>query len=71
MAGPNEISVDDFRVLVTRAGLSLSDEQIEVLRPLYDHYAGLTATIRGLELGAEDLAVAFSLSPEPGNQVVN
>ena len=47
MAGADEISIDDFRVLVARTGLTLSDQQIEVLRPLYDYYAGLTVTLHG------------------------
>ena len=60
MAGPDAISGENFRALVARSGLTLSDEQMEVLRPLYDHYASLTAILHGLALGAEDLAVTFS-----------
>ena len=59
MAESDGISMDDFRVLVKRAGLSLSDEQMDVLRPLYDQHARQTATLRDLDLGAEDLAVTF------------
>ncbi len=70
MAGADEISIDDFRVLLARSGLTLSDKQIEVLRPLYDYYAGLTVTLHGLDLGAEDLAVTFSSTVEPSDQVV-
>jgi hypothetical protein len=70
MAGPDAISIEDFRALVARSVLTLSDEQMEVLRPLYDHYAGLTALLHGLELGAEDLAVTFSAESAFGDQVV-
>jgi hypothetical protein len=69
MAGSDAISIDDFRLLVARTRLTLSDEQIEVLRPMYDHYARLTATLHGLDLGAEDLAVTFAPAVAPGHAV--
>jgi hypothetical protein len=70
MAAPGPISTDDLRVLVTRAGMALSDEQMEAIRPLYDQYAASTAALHDLELGAEDPAVAFSTVVEPGDGAV-
>ena len=60
MAEPEGISLGDFRVIVNRTGLSLTDEELESLKPMYEHYAGEAARLHELELGAEDLAVAFS-----------
>ena len=60
MAESEGISIGDFRVLVGRAGLSLTDEELESLKPMYEHYAGEAARLHELELGAEDMAVAFS-----------
>lgn len=60
MAESEGISLGDFRAIVSRAGLSLTDEELESLKPMYEHYAGEAARLHELELGAEDLAVAFS-----------
>ena len=40
--------------------MNLTDEELEALKPMYDHYIGEAARLHELELGAEDLAVAFS-----------
>jgi hypothetical protein len=70
MVGEDGISMDDFRVLAKRSGLVVSDEQLEVLRPVYDHYAKLTATLYDLDLGAEDLAVTFWPAANADDQAV-
>ena len=31
-------SLDDFRALTQRAGLDLTDDELEHLKPMYDHY---------------------------------
>ena len=32
------IPLDDFRALTQRAGLDLTDAELEELKPMYDHY---------------------------------
>ena len=59
MAEPGEVSMDEFRVLVRTAGLGLTADEIESLKPLYDYYRSRTATLHELDLDAEDLAVVF------------
>ena len=59
MAEAEGISMEDFRVLVERAGLGLTDEELASLKPMYDHFAAQTATLDEVDLGAEDLAVVF------------
>lgn len=71
MAAPGPISIDDFRVLVARAGLTLTDEQMKAIRPLYDQYAASTSALHDLELGAEDLAMTFTPAVEPGDGAVD
>ena len=66
MAGPKEITMDHFRALVARAGLDLSAEELESLKPMYDHYANQAARLHELDLDAEDLAVVFS--PSTGSE---
>ena len=60
MAEPKEITMDHFSALVARAGLDLSAQELESLKPMYDHYAKQTAKLHEIDLAAEDLAVAFS-----------
>ena len=61
--------MENFRLLLKRAGLELSGEEMESLKPIYDFYADSTAVLRELDLGAEDLAVAFSPEWETGPEV--
>ena len=59
MVDEKSISIDAFRVLVDRAGLGLTAEELEELKPMYDHFARQTAVLSTLDLDAEDLAVRF------------
>ena len=60
MAAQSGIPLDHFRVLADRAGLNLSDEELQDLKPMYDHYAALVASLHDVDLQEEDLAVSFS-----------
>ncbi len=59
MGESESISMDAFRVLADRAGLGLTSEELESLKPMYDHFARQTAVLSELELGAEDMALRF------------
>ena len=59
MAEHKELSIEDFRVLTERSGMSLSADELAALKPMYDHFARQIAPIHDLELDAEDLAVVF------------
>ena len=59
MTQDNSISIDAFRVLADRAGLGLTAQELEELKPMYDHFARQTAVLSTLDLDAEDLAVRF------------
>jgi hypothetical protein len=59
MAETAGISVENFRVLVERAGLSLSHDELVSLKPMFDFYAEQVPQIHTLDLRAEDLAVVF------------
>ena len=52
--------LDALRALADRAGLSLSDDELTLLLPLYDRYAAEAARLHDAPLDAEDLAVAFT-----------
>lgn len=62
---PASISTDDFRALAVRAGLELTDEELESLKPMYEHYLPAIERMNALELDAEDLAVSFTPGWDP------
>jgi hypothetical protein len=59
MAGSHALSLEHFRTLTVRAGLTLTDAELTDLKPMYDHYAALVQRLHEVELGEEDLAVTF------------
>ena len=59
MGGPESISMNAFRVLADRAGLGLTMDELESLKPMYDHFARQTAVLSELDLDAEDMALRF------------
>ena len=61
----NSISTEDFRALALRAGMDLSEDELEHLKPMYEYYIEPIARMNALDLDAEDLAVAFSPGWEP------
>jgi hypothetical protein len=52
--------MESFAVLVEQAGMRLAAGELADLKPLYDHYAAQIATLHELDLGTEDMAVAYS-----------
>ena len=58
-AGPGGVSLEVFKVLADRAGLGLSQKELEDLKPLYDLYLGYANQLHSIDLGAEEIAVAF------------
>ena len=56
---PETMSMEDFQTLVRHAGFDLTAQELQGLKPMYDHYARLLPSLRELDLDAEDLAVTF------------
>ena len=65
MAETEGISIDNLRVLMERAGLGMSEAELVDLKPMYDLYARQIEPLYDVELGDEDVAVAFSPQWEP------
>jgi len=65
MAETAGIALDNLRVLVERAGLSLTSEALTALKPMFDFYAEQIRCLHEVDLGAEDLAVAFDPGWDP------
>jgi hypothetical protein len=65
MAETEGISIDQLRGLAERAGLTLKNEELASLKPMFDHYAKQIKVLDEVELDAEDLAVAYSPNVDP------
>ena len=59
------LSMEEFRALVNRVGLELSDGELEHLKPMYEHFLEPVARMNALDLDVEDLAVVFSPNWDP------
>ena len=59
MATPDELTMDEFKALVSRAGMTLSDSELSDLKGLYEFSRPGIDALHQVELGAEDLAVSF------------
>ncbi len=60
MSEAQGVSKGDLEALMRRAGLDLSPDEVESLRPLYEYYASQAAKMHELDLDDGDLAVMFS-----------
>lgn len=65
MTEPEGISLEHLRVLADRAGLGMTDEELTALKPMFDHYSRQIKGLFEIDLGAEDLAVAYSPNWDP------
>lgn len=66
MAEQSDISIEALRVLVERAGMRMSDEELEEFKPMYDHHRRQSARLYEIDLDAEDMALVFPPVWEPG-----
>ena len=59
MATPDELTIDEFKALVTQAGMTLSDSELSDLKEMYEFSRPGIDALHQVDLGAEDLAVSF------------
>ena len=59
MPGPEDISIEEFRLMADRAGLGLKEGELEELKPIYDLYAAYAAQLHEINFGAEEMVVEF------------
>jgi Asp-tRNA(Asn)/Glu-tRNA(Gln) amidotransferase C subunit len=57
--GDEGISAEAFQQIVERAGLGLSQEELERLKPLYDLYLQYVNQIHSIDLQSEEIALVF------------
>ena len=53
------VTVEEFRLMAERAGLGMTDQELEELKPLYDLYAQHAAILHSIDLGAEEIGMTF------------
>ena len=56
---PTEITADEFQQLVRRAGLDLTPEEMEQLRPMYEELLGQVSKLHDPNLPLEVPAATF------------
>ncbi len=66
MPEQGEVSMEEFRLMVDRAGLGLSDAELEELKPIYELYAAYAAQLHTINYGSEEMVVEFR-SDWPGS----
>ena len=57
--GSRAVSMDEFRLMAERAGLGLTQSELEELKPLYDLYLPHIEKLHSVDLGAEEISVSF------------
>ena len=57
--GPEEVSLESFRMLAELAGLGMTEQELEELKPIYDLHYEYVKQLHSLNLGAEEMAVSF------------
>lgn len=59
MPEQGDVSMEEFRFMADRAGLGLSDEELEELKPIYELYAAYAAQLHAINFGAEEMVTEF------------
>jgi hypothetical protein len=53
------ISIEEFRLMSERAGLGMTVQELEDLKPLYDLYTQYTEILHSIDFGAEEIGMTF------------
>ncbi len=59
MPEAGETSMEEFKLMADRAGLGMSQEELDDLKPIYEMYAAYARQLHTLSLGAEEMVVEF------------
>ncbi len=59
MPETGEISMEQFKTLADLAGLGMSQQELEELKPVYELYAAYARQLHTLSFGAEEMVVEF------------
>jgi hypothetical protein len=59
LADGNQVSLERFTTMTELAGLGMTAQEIEELKPLYDLYARYVGIVHSVEFGAVEIGVTF------------
>lgn len=59
MPGPDDVSIEEFKLMADCAGLGMSQQELEELKPIYDLYAAYAEQLHTVSFGAEEMVVEF------------
>lgn len=59
MPEADETSMEEFKLMADRAGLGMSQEELDELKPIYEMYAAYAQQLHTLSFGAEEMVVEF------------
>ena len=61
MAQTNDpkISMEEFSLMASRAGLGMDQQELEHLKPIYELYLPYIAMLHSIEFGPEEMVVEF------------
>ena len=54
-----EVSIEILKIMAELAGLNMTDEEVEDLKPLYDLHLQYASELHAIDLGAEEIAISF------------
>lgn len=53
------VTAEEFKLMAERAGLGMSPEELNELKPMYDLYAQYIQILHSVDLQSEEIGVAF------------
>lgn len=54
-----EVSIERLKIMAELAGLNMTEQEVEELKPLYDLHFQYARQLHAIDLGAEEIAVSF------------
>ena len=57
--GNQEVSLERLKIMAELAGLNMTEQEVEELKPLYDLHLLYASQLHAIDLGAEEIAVSF------------
>ena len=57
--GDQQVSMERLKLMAELAGLNMTDEEVEEIKPLFDLHYQYAKQLHDVDLGAEEIAVSF------------
>ena len=54
-----QVSIERLKLMAELAGLNMTDEEVEDIKPLFDLHYQYAKQLHDVDLGAEEIAVSF------------